>query len=166
MDQTNILQKLDELLAAKNESEILEFKEAKDNFSFDELGKYFSALSNEANLHNKECAWLVFGVEDKKHIIVGTNYRNNEKSLNSLKEEIGKQTSENLTFINIYTCFKKDANGKDKRILLLQIPPAPRGIPIAFKRIHYGRDGESLVGLSVEKFERIRAQNIQSDWSA
>lgn len=166
MDQTNILQKLDELLAAKNESEILEFKEAKENFSFEELGKYFSALSNEANLHNKECAWLVFGVEDKKHIIVGTNYRNDEKSLNSLKEEIGRQTSENLTFMNIYTCFKKDANGKDKRILLLQIPPAPKGIPIAFKRIHYGRDGESLVGLSVEKFERIRAQNIQSDWSA
>ena len=123
-------------------------------------------MSNEANLHNKECAWLVFGVEDKKHIIVGTNYRNNEKSLNSLKEEIGKQTSENLTFMNIYTCFKKDSNGKDKRILLFQIPPAPKGIPIAFKRIHYGRDGESLVGLSVEKFERIRAQNIQSDWSA
>ena len=34
MDQTNILQKLDELLAAKYESEILEFKEVKDNYSF------------------------------------------------------------------------------------------------------------------------------------
>lgn len=162
----DILKKLDELLAAKYESEILEFKEAKDNFSFDELGKYFSALSNEANLHNKDCAWLVFGIEDKKHIIVGTNYRNNEKSLNSLKEEIGKQTSENITFIEIYECFKKNTSGEDKRILMFQIPPAPKGIPIAFKRIHYGRDGESLVGLSVEKFERIRAQNIQSDWSA
>ncbi len=162
----DILKKLDELLAAKYESEILEFKEAKDNFSFDELGKYFSALSNEANLHNKDCAWLVFGIEDKKHLIVGTNYRNNEKSLNSLKEEIGKQTSENITFIEIYECFKKNTSGEDKRILMFQIPPAPKGIPIAFKRIHYGRDGESLVGLSVEKFERIRAQNIQSDWSA
>ena len=107
MTENEIKNLLETLLNAKSESEILEFKEAKDNFSFDELGKYFSALSNEANLHNKECAWLVFGVEDKKHIIVGTNYRNNEKSLNSLKEEIGKQTSENLTFINIYTCFKK-----------------------------------------------------------
>ena len=95
----NIESTLDKLLATKYETETIEFKEAKDNCSFDELGKYFSALSNEANLHNEECAWLVFGVEDKKHIIVGTNYRNDAKSLNSLKEEIGKQTSENLTFI-------------------------------------------------------------------
>lgn len=166
MTENEIKSLLETLLHSRSESEILEFKEAKDNFSFDELGKYFSALSNEANLHNKDCAWLVFGIEDKKHSIVGTNYRNNEKSLNSLKEEIGKQISENLTFIDIFTCFKKDEKGKDQRILLFQIPPAPRGIPIAFKRIHYGRDGESLVGLSVEKFERIRAQNIQSDWSA
>ena len=166
MKNINITQKLDELLATKYETEIIEFKEAKDNFSFDELGRYFSALSNEANLHNEECAWLVFGVEDKKHIIVGTNYRNNAKSLNSLKEEIGKQTSENLTFMEIYTCFKKDSDGNDKRILLFQIPAAPRGMPIAFKRIHYGRDGESIVGLSVEKFERIRAQNVSNDWSA
>lgn len=157
---------LDKLLATKFETETIEFKEAKDNFSFDELGKYFSALSNEANLHNEECAWLVFGVEDKKHIIVDTNYRNDAKSLNSLKEEIGKQTSENLTFIEIYECFRKNTEGENKRILLFQIPAAPRGMPIAFKRIHYGRDGEAAVGLSVEKFERIRAQNVTNDWSA
>ena len=78
---------LDKFLATKYETETIEFKEAKDNFSFDELGKYFSALSNEANLHNAECAWLVFGVEDKKHTIVGTNYRSDAKSLNSLKVE-------------------------------------------------------------------------------
>ncbi|MBQ8680586.1 MAG: putative DNA binding domain-containing protein [Treponema sp.] len=157
---------LDTLLATKYESEIVEFKEAKNNFSFDELGKYFSALSNEANLHNEECAWLVFGVEDKEHSIVGTNYRNNAKSLHGLKEEIGRQTSENLTFIEIYECFRKNADGEEKRILLFQIPAAPKGIPIAFKRIHYGRDAESVVGLSVEKFERIRAENPQNDWSA
>lgn len=88
MPQININQKLDELLATKFETEVIEFKEAKNDFSFEELGKYFSALSNEANLHNVECAWLVFGVEDKKHKVVGTNYRLDDKSLNNLKEEI------------------------------------------------------------------------------
>lgn len=86
MPQININQKLDELLATKFETEVIEFKEAKNDFSFEELGKYFSALSNEANLHNVECAWLVFGVEDKKHKVVGTNYRLDDKSLNNLKE--------------------------------------------------------------------------------
>ena len=79
---------------------------------------------------------------NEKHTIVGTNYRNNAKSLNSLKEEIGKQTSENLTFIKIYERFRKNADGEDNRILLFQIPAAPKGMPIAFKRIHYGRNGD------------------------
>lgn len=162
----DIEKKLDELIASQFETEVTEFKEAKNSFSFDELGQYFSALSNEANLHNKNCAWLIFGIEDKKHKIVGTKYRNNDKELNSLKEEIARQTSENLTFIEIYKCTRKDAEGNDKRILLFQIPPAPKGIPIAFKRMYYGRDGESLVGLSIEKIERIRSQSKSEDWSA
>lgn len=165
-NESDIEKKLDELIASKFETEVTEFKEAKNSFSFDELGRYFSALSNEANLHNKECAWLVFGVEDKKHIIVGTTYRTNDKDLNSLKEEIAKQTTENLSFIEIYKCYRKDADGNDKRILLFQIPAAPKGIPIAFKRIYYGRDGESLVGLGIEEIERIRAQSKTVDWSA
>ena len=166
MKKFDVEQKLDGLLATKFETEVIEFKEAKNSFPFDDLGKYFSALSNEANLHNERCAWLVFGVEDKKHTIVGTNYRNDAKSLASLKEEIGKQTTGNVSFIEIYQCTRKDKGGIDRRILLFQIPAAPKGMPVAFKRIHYGRDGEALVGLSIEELERIRAQNIQNDWSA
>jgi len=33
-----------------SENEIVEFKEAKNTFDFRKIGKYFSALSNEANL--------------------------------------------------------------------------------------------------------------------
>lgn len=77
-----------------------------------------------------------------------------------------RQTSEHLSFIEIYECKRKDPAGKNQRILLFQIPPAPKGIPIAFKRMYYGRDGESLVGLSIEKIERIRSQSKSEDWSA
>ena len=34
-----------------HEDEVVEFKKAENNFDFDDLGKYFSALSNEANLN-------------------------------------------------------------------------------------------------------------------
>ena len=44
------------------ESEVVEFKEAKSNYSFNDIGKYFSALSNEANIRGLNEAWLVFGV--------------------------------------------------------------------------------------------------------
>ena len=48
-----------------SENEVVEFKKAETNFNIDELGKYFSALSNEANLRDHEFAWIVFGVWDK-----------------------------------------------------------------------------------------------------
>lgn len=44
------------------ETEVVEYKSAKNNFDFDDLGKYFSALSNEANLRHADAGWLLFGV--------------------------------------------------------------------------------------------------------
>ena len=52
------------LIALPKETEWVEFKEAKDSYAFSKLGKYFSALSNEANLNKKPRGWLVFGIED------------------------------------------------------------------------------------------------------
>lgn len=44
------------------EDEVVEFKEVKANFSFKDIGKYFSALGNEANIRDRKEAWLIFGV--------------------------------------------------------------------------------------------------------
>ena len=55
---TNIL---DSLLILPAETEVVEFKRAERNFDDRDLGQYFSALSNEANLKGRPCAWLVFG---------------------------------------------------------------------------------------------------------
>jgi ATP-dependent DNA helicase RecG len=58
----NALRQLQRLLDGNGESEVVEFKEAKNGYDFSKLGKYFSALSNEANLKGVPSAWLVFGV--------------------------------------------------------------------------------------------------------
>ena len=44
------------------ENEVVEFKEAKLNYSFKDIGKYFSALGNEANIRGKKesCSFLVW----------------------------------------------------------------------------------------------------------
>ena len=107
------------------ENEIVEFKEAKNDFDSSKLGKYFSAISNEANLKQKEYGWLIFGVEDKKHQIVGTQYRSTPKSLESVKGEISRKTTEQISFIEIY-----ELKQEGKRVLMFQIPAAPKGIPI------------------------------------
>jgi hypothetical protein len=54
-----------QLINLPAETECVEFKEAKQSYDFGKLGKYFSALSNEANLKGKTSAWLIFGVKDK-----------------------------------------------------------------------------------------------------
>ena len=153
---------LDKLCRLPAETEVVEFKEAKNTYHFDKIGKYFSALSNEANLKGKSCAWLVFGVENKNHAVVGSTFRSSRKDLDSLKGEIAAKTINRITFIEIHEL--NTVGGK--RVVLFQIPAAPKGLPIAFDGHYYGRDGEELVPLNLEEIERIRAQAGLTDWSA
>ncbi|MDR0893784.1 MAG: putative DNA binding domain-containing protein [Prevotellaceae bacterium] len=148
------------LTALSSESEVVEFKEAKEGFDFDKIGKYFSALSNEANLKGHPYAWLVFGVEDKKHRIVGSNYRTDRKKLDSLKKEIGDKTTQGISFMEIHELHEPEG-----RVVMFQIPAAPQGIPVAFEGFYYGRAHDSLVALNIEKIERIRNQATGYDWS-
>ena len=53
-------------LISHKESEVVEFKKAENSFDFDDLGKYLSALSNEANLRGLDFAWLIFGYDERK----------------------------------------------------------------------------------------------------
>lgn len=153
-------EKLQSLLDLTAENEVVEFKEAKNGYDFTKLGKYFSALSNEANLKRQSSAWLVFGVNDQRKV-VGSNYRPVRKDLDSLKGEIANKTTNRITFVEIHEI--EHANG---RVVMFQIPAAPKGIPIAFDGHYYGRDGEELSPLNLEEIERIRAQSGVEDWSA
>jgi ATP-dependent DNA helicase RecG len=64
---------LQTLIAYPRETEWLEFKQ--NRFSPEEVGRYVSALANAAMLHNVDHAYLVFGVEDETHRVVGTTVR-------------------------------------------------------------------------------------------
>ena len=59
------------LRALPSETEWAEFKQ--NQFDPDVIGKTVSALSNGARLKDQENAYLVWGVEDGTHAIVGTN---------------------------------------------------------------------------------------------
>jgi len=154
--------KLDELMKLPTEMEWVEFKEARQNIHFDDLGKYFSALSNEANIKGKGCGWLVLGVTNRPpRQVVGTNYRPSANDRESLKHEIARQTNNGMTLQDIHEMVMPQG-----RVLMLQIPAALRGIPTAWKGHWHGRDGESLVPLSMSEIEAIRSQSPGVDWSA
>lgn len=144
------------------ENEVIEFKEAEKDYDRDKIGRYFSALSNEANLRGLQYGWLVFGVNNKERKIVGTGYRNS-KGLDTLKHEIGAGMTGGMSFIDIYEIFPV-VDGVEKRVVMFQIPAAVTAIPTGWHNQEYARDGESLVPLSEEKRERIRRQ-VRLDWS-
>lgn len=139
----------------------MEFKKAENNFDFDDLGKYFSALSNEANLRGLPFAWLVFGYDEKRHETIGTSYKDGEGALNKLKHDLTNNMSDGQTFREIIPV---EVDGK--RILMFKILASPRNIVMKWKGIAYGRDGESLKPLNQSKQDEIRNQTPYRDWSA
>lgn len=149
-------------LLADVETEVVEYKEAKQSFDFEKLGRYFSALSNEANLRNAECGWLLFGVTDKREIC-GTAYRKEKRrpsiGLRSLKHKITEGLNNGLTFEEIY---EFDLDGE--RVVAFQIPPCEFASPTTWRGIPWSREDLSLKEMPRFKLEAIWGQS-RPDWS-
>lgn len=143
------------------ENEVVEFKQAGDGYSTDDIGKYFSALANEANLRGAGSGWLVFGVNNRTRRVAGTDYRPQSERLHSLKMQIADSAEPRITFRDIHELAHTEG-----RVLLFEIPAAPQGIPIAWKGHYYARAGESLISLGLDKLDDIRRQTLAQDWTA
>ncbi|WP_302794693.1 ATP-binding protein [Cloacibacillus evryensis] len=161
MLEADLIQVLDDLIE-KFEYELVEFKEAGKDFDKDKIGQYFSAISNEANLKGSQYGWLIFGVRDRDRAVIGSNYRST-LGLDALKQEISQGTNGGVTFIDIFEIYPL-VNGERKRVIMFKIPAAITAMPTTWKGHFYGRNGESLVSLSMEEIERIRRQE-KIDWS-
>lgn len=149
-------------LIADVETEVMEYKAARQNFDFESIGKYFSALSNEANLRTAECGWILFGITNDRQI-KGTAYRKETKApsvgLRKLKREIAEHTNGGMTFEEVY---EFEMGGK--RIVAFQIPPATFATPTTWRGVPWSRENESLVEMPQFKLESIYSQN-RPDWS-
>ncbi len=161
MLEADLIQVLYDLIE-KFEYELVEFKEAGKDFDKDKIGQYFSAISNEANLKGSQYGWLIFGVRDRDRAIIGSNYRST-LGLDALKQEISQGTNGGVTFIDIFEIYPL-VNEERKRVIMFKIPAAITAMPTTWKGHFYGRNGESLVSLSMEEIERIRRQE-RRDWS-
>ena len=148
-------------LIATWENEVIEFKAVGNSYSTSDIGKYFSALANEANLRGADRGWLVFGVDNKSRSVVGSDYRRNHERLQGLKNDIASSTEPRASFHEIH-----ELDHPCGRVLLFEVPPAPRGIPISWNGHYYARNGESLSPLDLNKIDQIRQQDASEDWSA
>jgi ATP-dependent DNA helicase RecG len=75
--------------------------------------------------------------------------------------QIAENAEPRMTFRDIH-----ELQHVDGRVVLFEIPSAPRGIPIAWKGHYYARAGESLTSLGLDKQDEIRGQTLAQDWTA
>lgn len=73
MTDLSLQARLEALIALPTETEWVEFKH--NRADPEEIGEYLSALSNAAVLHDQQRAWLVWGVSDGDHNVVGTSFK-------------------------------------------------------------------------------------------
>ena len=131
----SLTDKILELCAYEDEQEWFEFKE--NWFQPEELGEYVSALSNAAAFHYQEMAYFIWGVNDKTHEIVGTDFNqycdyNKEPYQNYLARNLSPSISFSFDEVEI----------KGKRVVVLLIPPATE-IPTSFRETRFIRIGSS-----------------------
>ena len=125
---------VDELRKLSSETRWVEFKE--DNSNPNDIGEYLSALSNMAALEGKESSYLVWGICNETHEVVGTSFR-------PRKARKGNEELENwllrLLDPKLHFQFDEIAYG-GKQVVVLEIPPAP-GRPVRFRRKSFVRVG-------------------------
>lgn len=150
MTNTITLEILQAWLVAPAESERLEFKEAKINYSNEKLLRYCAALANEGG------GYLVLGVTDElPRRVVGTQAYIAATDLNHIKKAI----TEKFRFRVEVT----ELQHPDGRILVFTIPSRPIGQPIEIDGTYLMRSGESLVNMTPDMLKRIFAEG-QPDW--
>jgi len=125
---------LNELRKLPRETEWVEFK--RNDAEPDDVGEYISALANSAALLGKACAYLVWGIDDATHDVVGTTFV-------GTKTKVGNEELENwllrlLTPKIDFRFFEFVAEGKP--VTLLEIGRAFRH-PVQFKGQEFIRVG-------------------------
>lgn len=127
---------INELCSYQYEKEWFEFKENFDNDN--ELGEYISALSNAAAYVGREYAYMVWGINDKSHEIVGTDF-DFDKNANHgepLKHFLERQLSKNVKIDFEETKYQ------GKRLVVLTISAA-KSMPVDWNGQRFIRVGSS-----------------------
>jgi predicted HTH transcriptional regulator len=137
------------LIKTPKETEWIEFKH--NNYNPQEIGEYISAMANTAALFKEDHAYVVWGVENESHKILGTSF--NPKHEKKGNEELESWLIKGLDPKIVFRFF--ELNIEDKPIVILEISPA-YSHPVQFYGAEYIRIGSNKVNL--KKYPEIARQ--------
>ena len=116
-----------ELIGLPSETGWVEFKH--NNYSPEMIAKDISALANSAILDDRNTSYMIWGIDDKTHEIIGTNQNllSIKKGNEELESWLKHQMSKNFDFSFVTTCIN------DKPIGIIEIISS-LNTPVTFEK--------------------------------
>ena len=150
----NLTNLLYQLIKLPKETEWLEFK--RNYADYNEIGEYISALSNSATYHDKRNAYLIWGIDNETHEIVGTGFEFSSAKVGNeeLENWLRRMLSENANF----SVYNLDIERQQVTILVIY---AATYRTVRFKNIEYIRVGsykkklKDYPSMEVQLWQRI-----------
>lgn len=158
MQNLNLLIK--ELISIPTETEWLEFKH--NNFDPQMIGSDISALANSAAYRGKDKAYMIWGVNNETHEILGTDYNRFSKIINNQEIEswLKNTVSKNADF----DFFDTEIDGKKLVVLIIQ---KATGQPVTFKKEPFIRIGSytksmrDYPSMEAQLWDKLRLVNFE-----
>ncbi len=160
MSDRRLIDLIDRLRALPVETEWFEFK--RNRYEPQALGEYLSALANSAALASQPRGYLVFGIDDATHDVVGTlfdPYAVKAKGNQDLLPWLAAGLRPNTGFET------HPVDHPDGRVVLFEVVPAS-GQPVEFYGKPYVRVGSSKTSLQNHPEKERALWTRASDWSA
>lgn len=156
----NLDKLINELRCLPNETSWIEFKH--NNYSPKMIGEDISALANSATLHEKRCAYMLWGIDDTTHEIVGTEY--NLQTLRKGGQEIESWLRNLLSHNADFEFHSVLMNDKNVGVLIIY---KATNQPVAFEKVDYIRVGSytkklnEYPALQTQLWDRIRNDKFE-----
>ncbi len=132
MERSYLISLLERVTKQFSETELVEFKE---NFhSAKEIGELISAISNSACILNKTEGYIIFGIKDSSHELVGTTFK--AKSYKKGNENLEHWLNQRLNPRINFQVDELDYKGKHFSFYII---PATKNIPVKFENVSYIR---------------------------
>ena len=111
------------------------------------IAKYISGMSNSATLEEEPFAYLIWGVENETHEIVGTHfsYRKAKKGNEELEAWLSRMINPKINFRFVEVMMDEGV-----KVVLVEIPAAEKE-PTKYESVGYIRIGSNLKPLSTYK---------------
>lgn len=150
MNKARDIALIDELRTQPAENNWLEFKH--NNSDPDMIGLRCSALSNSARLEGKDFGYMVWGIEDGGHAVIGTDFNPDTRKKGSQPLSLWLANALQPSPAFSFRMIEHPAG----RVVLLEIPAAP-GAPVSFQGVPYVRIGSTTPKLTdyPERYQQL-----------